>query len=155
MCVCMHACACVCADTSMRWYMCRDQRTTMQWMLSFSWVLRTELWQDQQDFPQVFLPASPSLSLPVYRSLPSVGAASVHLTFIMEVWILGGKQKLIQLKLSENLQKSCLVYSGGSSKSDFEMWHKIHYSNAPNLLFFISIFVVMWLPYLLITWLWS
>lgn len=94
----------------------------MQWMLFFSWVLRAELWQDQQDFPQAFLPTSPSLSLPVYRSLPSVGAASyVRLTFIMEVWIFGGKQKLIQLKLSENLQKSCLVYSGGSSKSDFEM----------------------------------
>lgn len=78
----------------------------MQWMLSFSWVLRVEIWQDQQGFPQAFLPASPSLSLPVYCSLPSVGAASVHLTFIMEVWILGGKQKLMQLKLSENLQRT-------------------------------------------------
>lgn len=124
------------------------------WGLSYGSMSRTSL-------EHSYLPRHPSHCLYIAVSLPSVGAASyVRLTFIMEVWILGGKQKLMQLKLSEILQSSCLVYSGGSLKPDFEMWCKIHYSNAPNLVSLVSILMLMWLPLftlhmtlVLVTWL--
>lgn len=112
-CACMHVLVCVqthpcdgtCVET--RGQLCIGCCPSHGfWGLSYGRISRTSL-------KRSYLPRHPSHCLYIAVSLPSVAVASyVRLTFIMEVWVLGGKQKLMQLKLSENLQSSCLVYSG-------------------------------------------